>query len=135
MLFLPKASHFVLAVVAGVPVTVVTLGGSVTVASGASHPRMGYPTRFMAWLNATFPHPGNVLLNRGIGGAANGLFALCLEKMMPADPPDMVVLEFSFNDPPDLPYDSRESRASSPVATHDLDLLLDVWTTADGDAA
>ncbi|GAB4813470.1 hypothetical protein N2152v2_000516 [Parachlorella kessleri] len=105
-----RLQRFASKLVSGTPVTVVTLGGSVTANAGTSHPSLGYPSRFMAWLNATFPHPGNQLLNRGIGASACGLFALCVEKMMPPTPPDMVVLEFTFNEPPELPYDHPHRR-------------------------
>lgn len=62
---------------------VVSLGGSVTAGAGALSPAHAYPARFMDWVNATFPHPGHQLVNRGIGATSSGIFALCAERMMP----------------------------------------------------
>jgi len=35
---------------------VATLGGSITRGTGATHPSLGYTSRFFSWINATFPH-------------------------------------------------------------------------------
>ena len=42
---------------AGRPIKVVTLGGSVTRGLGASVPEHNYANRFFQLINATFPHP------------------------------------------------------------------------------
>lgn len=52
--------------------------------AGATSPERAYPSRFGAWINATFPHADHVLANRGIGGTSSGIFAVCAEKMLPA---------------------------------------------------
>jgi hypothetical protein len=59
------------------------LGGSVTAGAGSSSPPFSYPAQFGSWLNATFPHPGTEVLNRGIGATTSGIFSLCAQKMMP----------------------------------------------------
>ncbi|KAL4444598.1 hypothetical protein ABPG77_002415 [Micractinium sp. CCAP 211/92] len=82
----------------GEPITAAVLGGSVTFGQGARQPGVtDYASRALAWINATFPHPGHVLVRSGVGGAISSYFALCTELHMPSDA-DLVILEFAVND-------------------------------------
>lgn len=83
---------------AGEPITAVLLGGSVTFGQGARHLGVSdYASRVLAWINATFPHPGHRLAKAGVGGAISSYFALCTELHAPLDT-DLVFLEFALND-------------------------------------
>lgn len=53
-----------------------------------------YASRVLAWINATFPHPGHRLAKAGVGGAISSYFALCTELHAPLDT-DLVFLEAS----------------------------------------
>ena len=55
---------------AGQPITAVTLGGSITYGHGCDDLALAYPSRFFAFLNATWPHR--------CGGAARGAGAAVL---------------------------------------------------------
>ncbi|GAB4814840.1 hypothetical protein N2152v2_001886 [Parachlorella kessleri] len=83
---------------AGEPVTVVALGGSVTWGAIQGN---GYASQFFSWITATFPtRPGkgpHRLLNRGVGGATSSLFATCTRHFVPGDA-DLVIVEFALND-------------------------------------
>ncbi|KAL4427737.1 hypothetical protein ABPG75_001826 [Micractinium tetrahymenae] len=82
----------------GEPITAILLGGSVTFGQGASQRGVtDYASRVLAWINATFPHPGHRLINSGVGGAISSYFALCTEWHAPSDS-DLVFLEFALND-------------------------------------
>lgn len=88
---------------AGEPITAVTLGGSVTVGTGSStYSTHSYPARFFQFLNASFPHRDHVFLNKAIGATSSGLFSVCAEKMLPKES-DIIVVELTFNEPADIP--------------------------------
>ena len=61
---------------AGQPITAVTLGASVTRGHGASSMESGYPSRFFDFLNASFPHRCALLPSKrqveGVKSCANG---------------------------------------------------------------
>lgn len=40
-----------------------------------------FVTRFSAWLNATFPHPGHRIINHGLPAVTSALFASCFDKV------------------------------------------------------
>ncbi|KAI3436557.1 hypothetical protein D9Q98_005973 [Chlorella vulgaris] len=87
-----------------------TIGGSVTSGAGASDVSRNYASRFFHFINTTFPHSDHVLVNKGIGGTTSGIFSLCAEAMLPPDT-DLVVAEFTFNEPGEQPYTSPQRRA------------------------
>ncbi|KAI7841869.1 hypothetical protein COHA_004398 [Chlorella ohadii] len=87
---------------AGQPIKAYTLGGSVTKGQGASTDGAAYPHRFFEFIRAAFPHSKHVLLNKGIGGTSSGIFAACAEQLVAPDA-DLVFVEFTVNDRPDLP--------------------------------
>lgn len=84
---------------AGQPVTVVALGGSVTYGHGVDDASQAYPALFFAFLNASFPNREHVLLNRGLPGATSQVTAPCVHSMVPPTA-DLVIVEFSTNDSP-----------------------------------
>ncbi|EFN59203.1 hypothetical protein CHLNCDRAFT_56786 [Chlorella variabilis] len=94
---------------AGEPIQVFTLGGSVTRGLGASAPERNYANRFFQLINASFPHAGHVFANKGIGGTSSGVFTACAEQMVPPSA-DLVVVEFTYNEPEDDPFDSPARR-------------------------
>lgn len=67
-----------------------------TKGQGARSARAGYADRLFQLLNASWPHPGHVLANKGIGGTSSGVFSACAEQLV--DPQaDLVVVEFTVN--------------------------------------
>lgn len=94
---------------AGQPIKAYALGGSVTLGVGSSGPDANYASRFFQVVNASYPHPGHVFANKGIGASGSGIFAACLERMLPWDT-DLVVVEFSVNEPANEPFVSGARR-------------------------
>lgn len=94
---------------AGLPIKAFMLGGSVTLGVGASSPEAKYAARFFDLLNTSFPHQDHVFANKGIGAAGSGIFAACLERMLPRDA-DLVVVEFTVNEDDNAPFDSPQRR-------------------------
>lgn len=94
---------------AGQPIQVYTLGASVTRGLGATRPEHNYANRFFSIINATFPHKDHVFANKGIGGTSSGIFTACAEQMVPPEA-DLVVVEFTYNEPEDEPFDSPPRR-------------------------
>jgi len=45
----------------------------------------------------------HTFLNKAIGGTTSGIFATCAEKLVPPET-DLVVVEFTFNEPGDQPF-------------------------------
>lgn len=80
---------------AGQPVTVTFLGGSITWGRGGNEGG-SFVRRFSEWLNATWPHPGHRIVNQGLPAVTSALFAACYDKV-PEDS-DLVVLDFAVND-------------------------------------
>lgn len=78
------------------PAQAYALGGSVTKGQGARTPAAGYAERFFGFLNASWPHPGHVLSNKGIGGTSSGVFSACAEQLVDAQA-NLVVVEFTVN--------------------------------------
>lgn len=95
---------------AGQPIKVFALGASVTRGIGATSPSLSYVSRFFEFLNTTFPHSEHQFHNRGIGGTNSGVYAVCAEHMVHEDA-DLVVIEFTINDPRDTTYADPERRA------------------------
>lgn len=55
-----------------------------TKGSGASGPEASYPARLFQLINESFPHPGHVFLNKGVGATSSGIFTACIEQMVPS---------------------------------------------------
>ncbi|PSC68178.1 Acyl-coenzyme A thioesterase THEM4 isoform A [Micractinium conductrix] len=80
---------------AGQPVTVTFLGGSITWGRGGNEGG-SFVVRFTEWLNSTWPHPGHRIINHGLPAVTSALFAACYDNV-PKDS-DLVVLDFAVND-------------------------------------
>ncbi|GAA5925083.1 hypothetical protein JCM10213_000527 [Rhodosporidiobolus nylandii] len=95
---------------AGLPITVGVLGGSVSSCHGLdatqAHPLGNpvgpncYPHRLFSWLNDVFPHPANELTNGALRRTGTSYFGFCSEMHLP-DRVDLVIVEFDTEDPHD----------------------------------
>ncbi|GAA5893688.1 hypothetical protein JCM8208_000859 [Rhodotorula glutinis] len=93
---------------AGLPVTIGVLGGSVSSCHGLdatqAHPLGNpvgpncYPHRIFSWLNDVFPHPANELTNGALRRTGTSYFGFCSEMHLP-DRVDLVIVEFDTEDP------------------------------------
>ncbi|KAI7839286.1 hypothetical protein COHA_006984 [Chlorella ohadii] len=99
---------------AGQPIKVVMLGGSVTGGGGASAPDLAYAARFFQFVNTSFPHSEHVFINRAIAASTAFLYAPCLRHHVPQDA-DLVVLEFTVNERAEAPMTSPERRSYEQV--------------------
>nr|XP_018267158.1 capsular associated protein [Kwoniella dejecticola CBS 10117]OBR89316.1 capsular associated protein [Kwoniella dejecticola CBS 10117] len=88
---------------AGLPVSISVLGGSVSACHGAGDdpvsPRC-YPAKFFDWWNSVFPHPQSELTNGAARRTDSAYFAYCSMHHLP-DKTDLVILEFDASDPND----------------------------------
>lgn len=95
---------------AGLPITIGVLGGSVSSCHGLdatpAHPLGNpvgpncYPHRIFSWLNDVFPHPANELTNGALRRTGTSYFGFCSEMHLP-DRVDLVIVEFDTEDPHD----------------------------------
>lgn len=88
---------------AGLPVTISVLGGSVSACHGAGDDPVGstcYPARLYHWWNSVFPHPDNELTNGAVPKTDSAYYAYCSQHHLP-DTTDLVILEFDGSDPND----------------------------------
>eukprot|EP00887_Chlorella_sp_A99_P003009 scaffold9.g3009.t1 len=102
-----RLSAFAAKLLAGQPVTVVMLGGSVTYGAGASLWFSAYPILFADWLLKSFPRSNVTFLNHAIPASTSGLSSMCSERLVP-EPSDLVVVEFTQNDPRDASLGSPQ---------------------------
>ncbi|KAI7842255.1 hypothetical protein COHA_003896 [Chlorella ohadii] len=106
-----RLERLVAKLMAGQPITAVTIGGSVTWGAGATNRTThSFPARFFEFLSAAFPHKDHALMNKAISATNAGTFATCTERLVPAES-DLVVVEFTFNEAPELPYTSPNRRS------------------------
>ncbi|RDB17322.1 hypothetical protein Hypma_001891 [Hypsizygus marmoreus] len=88
---------------AGQPVTISILGGSVSACHGAGDDPVSpkcYPSMFFQWWNSVFPHPATELTNGAMRRTNSGYFAYCSAHHMP-DVTDLVIIELDSEDTPD----------------------------------
>ncbi|WVR05847.1 hypothetical protein IAU60_002873 [Kwoniella sp. DSM 27419] len=86
---------------AGQPVTISVLGGSVSACHGAGDDPVSpkcYPSKFFEWWNSVFPHPQSELTNGAARKTDSAYFAYCSMHHLP-DHTDLVILEFDASDP------------------------------------
>lgn len=88
---------------AGQPITISVLGGSVSACHGAGDdvvsPRC-WPARLFEWWNTVFPHANSELTNGAARRTDSAYFAYCSAHHLP-DKTDLVILEFDASDPND----------------------------------
>lgn len=83
----------------GEAISLVTIGGSITEGAAASRVEYRWANRLAAWLGETFPQTEIRFHNAGIGATGSDLGAhRCARDVLPHQP-DLVVIEFSVNDP------------------------------------
>ncbi|PRW60976.1 hypothetical protein C2E21_0414 [Chlorella sorokiniana] len=95
---------------AGQPIKVYTLGGSITRGGGARSEELKYVARFFNAINASFPHRDHVFANKGSSAATSFFFAPCMSYHAP-EGADLVVVEFTMNDPYDGPLTTAVRRS------------------------
>ncbi|KAL4422439.1 hypothetical protein ABPG75_008636 [Micractinium tetrahymenae] len=88
--------HVAAKLLAGRPIKVYMLGGSVTAGMGRGTSK-AYTEHFFDIINASFPHPHHDFSAKGIGGTGSGIYSACVASMVPADV-DIVVAEFTVNE-------------------------------------
>ncbi|KAI7846321.1 hypothetical protein COHA_000158 [Chlorella ohadii] len=82
---------------AGQPIKIVAMGGSVTAWAGGNPNGEAYIARFFQYINSTFPHLQHELYNKGMSAWNSAQFEPCLEHIVP-EGADLVVVEFAIND-------------------------------------
>ncbi|KAJ6613622.1 CAP64-like protein [Mycena sp. CBHHK59/15] len=85
---------------AGQPVTVSILGGSISSCHGAGDDPISpkcYPSRFFQWWNTVFPHPASELTNGAMRRTNSEYFAFCSTHHIP-DSTDLVIIELDVED-------------------------------------
>jgi lysophospholipase L1-like esterase len=82
----------------GEPVTIATVGGSITAGVGASDGAHSYARLMQDWWNETFPDSASKLVNAGISGTASDYGSLRLQRDVLPSSPDLVIVEFAVND-------------------------------------
>ncbi|KAH9947880.1 hypothetical protein B0H21DRAFT_736781 [Amylocystis lapponica] len=99
---------------AGLPVTISVLGGSVSACHGAGDDPLSpqcYPSRFFNWWNGVFPHPASELTNGAMRRTNSAYFAFCNGHHIP-DIADLVIVELDVDD------------ANESVAMEEFELLI-----------
>ncbi|KAL0572986.1 hypothetical protein V5O48_008977 [Marasmius crinis-equi] len=87
---------------AGQPVTISVLGGSVSACHGAGDDPIApkcYPSRFFQWWNTVFPHPASELTNGAMRRTTSEYFGYCSTHHIP-DVTDLIIVELSASDNP-----------------------------------
>eukprot|EP00887_Chlorella_sp_A99_P003010 scaffold9.g3010.t1 len=106
-----RMRRFAAKLVAGEPVTIVAIGGSVTAGAGVGNNlQWAYVSRFLSWINSTFPHPQHRLLNQGVAASTTGLYAVCTSAMVNENA-DLLVIESTLNDNYPLDIDAPQRHA------------------------
>ncbi|KAH8827127.1 Cap64 protein [Flagelloscypha sp. PMI_526] len=88
---------------AGQPVTISVLGGSVSACHGSGDDPISsscYPSKFFQWWNTVFPNPASELTNGAMRRADSAYFAYCSAHHIP-DVTDLVIIELDTDDSPD----------------------------------
>ncbi|KAF9461789.1 Cap64 protein [Collybia nuda] len=88
---------------AGHPVTISILGGSISACHGAGDDPISptcYPSLFFEWWNSVFPHPATELTNGAMRRTNSGYFGFCNAHHLP-DVTDLVIIELDSEDTPD----------------------------------
>ncbi|KAF8901539.1 hypothetical protein CPB85DRAFT_1417603 [Mucidula mucida] len=97
-----RVSRVINRALAGQPVTISVLGGSVSACHGAGDdpisPRC-YPSRFFQWWNSVFPHPASELTNGAMRRSNSAYYGYCSMHHVP-DMTDLVIVELDSDDDP-----------------------------------
>ncbi|KAI0752867.1 hypothetical protein C8Q80DRAFT_1148825 [Daedaleopsis nitida] len=85
---------------AGLPVTISVVGGSVSACHGAGDDPLSpacWPSRFFNWWNGVFPHPATELTNGAMRRTSSSYFSFCNAHHIP-DITDLVIIELDVDD-------------------------------------
>ncbi|KAL4450123.1 hypothetical protein ABPG77_010792 [Micractinium sp. CCAP 211/92] len=96
--------------VAGQPIKVVFLGGSVTNSADLEAQGLSFTARFEAFIRSAFPNRGHVFINQGVPKSNSGWFASCVDTLVDPDT-DLVFVEFAVNDQHDADETSIQRRS------------------------
>lgn len=83
---------------AGEPLTIGFLGGSITQGSLASDDKLCYAYQVFRWWQEKFPKADFAYVNGGIGGTSSHYGGARAQKDVLDDAPDVVIVDFSVND-------------------------------------
>lgn len=83
---------------AGEPITIGTLGGSITEGAKADCIENRYASLVAAWWRNTFPKSEITLINAGIGATGSAIGAFRLERDLLSRKPDLTIIEYAVND-------------------------------------
>ncbi|MFM7344047.1 MAG: SGNH/GDSL hydrolase family protein [Tagaea sp.] len=81
----------------GRSLTVVALGSSSTLGTGASSPANAYPARLESELHALLPHMAVTVINKGVGGEDAGQMLARFERDVLAAEPDLLIWQAGVN--------------------------------------
>jgi lysophospholipase L1-like esterase len=82
----------------GVPVTIATMGGSITTGLAASDLAHSYAQLLQNWWSHTFPASPSTWVNAGISGTPSDYGSLRAQRDVLSNNPDLVIVEFAVND-------------------------------------
>ncbi|KAF8335284.1 hypothetical protein F5887DRAFT_989331 [Amanita rubescens] len=88
---------------AGHPVTISVIGGSISSCHGAGDDPIApicYPSRFFQWWNTVFPHPASELTNGAMRRTDSRYFSFCSAHHLP-DHSDLIIVELDTEDSSD----------------------------------
>ncbi|EJD40564.1 SGNH hydrolase [Auricularia subglabra TFB-10046 SS5] len=91
-----RVRRTLLKALAGRPVTIAVLGGSVTVGR-AVEPNEKWTELLFDWWESQFPDSDLTMHNAGVPGTGTTYFSMCFQEHIPLDP-DLVITEFAIND-------------------------------------
>jgi len=82
----------------GEPVTVATIGGSITAGGGATSPERVYGRIVADWWQQAFPESSVKFVNAGVGATGTHYAVLRAKRDLLSHDPDLVIIEFAIND-------------------------------------
>ncbi|OCH90489.1 hypothetical protein OBBRIDRAFT_730676 [Obba rivulosa] len=95
-----RVQRVIMKALAGLPVTISVIGGSVSACHGAGDDPLSpqcYPSRFFNWWNGVFPHPASELTNGAMRRTNSAYFSFCNAHHIP-DITDLVIVELDVDD-------------------------------------
>ncbi|KIY69272.1 Cap64 protein [Cylindrobasidium torrendii FP15055 ss-10] len=97
-----RVNRVITRALAGQPVTISVLGGSVSACHGAGDDPVSpkcYPSRFFQWWTSVFPHPASELTNGAMRRTNSAYYGYCSTHHIP-DMTDLVIIELDSDDSP-----------------------------------
>ncbi len=120
---------------AGEPITVATIGGSITHGSSSSdRTTKSYSALFRDWWIATFPNSTITHVNAGIGATTSHLGIHRLDDHVLAKNPDVCIVEFSVNDYGDAFYADTYESIVAKLLDNGVAVILQFMVKESGDS-